>query len=140
MSEFVLHFDGSCFPNPNGLAACGYVIKKDGVVISKTATKIGVGPYSNNYAEFYGVYLGLLEINQIVQPKDKIFVRGDSKLAINVMAKRFRASSDKLYYPAYVLADEQTRKLRSIYCTVSFDWIPRAMNSEADELSKYNRV
>jgi ribonuclease HI len=139
MSEYVLNFDGSCYPNPNGMAACGYVIKKDGVTISKVACKIGVGPFSNNYAEFYGTYLGLLDIAQIAVKSDKIFVRGDSQLAINVFKKKFRAKSESLYYPAYEKADEQIRALRNRGCYVTFDWIPRAMNSDADELSKYDR-
>jgi ribonuclease HI len=139
MSDFVLNFDGSCYPNPNGLAACGYVIKKDGVVISKQARKIGTGPYSNNYGEFYGAFLGMTEIAQLAQPKDRIFVRGDSQLAIKVLNKSFRPKPESLYFTAYELAAQALSDLRRMGCVVMLDWIPRELNKEADELSKYDR-
>jgi ribonuclease HI len=139
MSEYVLNFDGSISKNPGGFAACGYVLKKNGVIIDQEAYKIGEGPFSNNYAEFYGAYLGLQEARWLVEPKDKIFVRGDSQLAINVLAGRWKSDSLKLYYPAYEKADNITKLLRKMGCYVDFSWVPRKMNQEADELSKYDR-
>ncbi len=140
VSEFVLNFDGSCYPNPNGLAACGYVIKRNGIIVSRSAYKIGTGPYSNNYAEFYGAFMGLHEISALLaHPKDRIFVRGDSQLAINVLKKSYRPKAESLYFPAYQLAAKALNDLRGMGCTVMLDWIPRNLNTEADELSKYDR-
>jgi ribonuclease HI len=139
MSEYILNFDGSISKNPGGIAACGYVIKKDGVKYDSDAYVIGEGPYSNNYAEFYGAYLGLQYIYFIAQPNDKIFIRGDSQLAINVLAGKWKSDSLKLYYPAYEKADNMTKLLRKMGCYVDFSWVPRKMNQEADELSKYDR-
>ena len=139
MSEYILNFDGSISKNPGGFAACGYVLKKNGVVVKEEAYKIGEGPFSNNYAEFYGAYLGLQYVTQLVEPKDKIFIRGDSQLAINVLAGKWKSDSLKLYYPAYEKADSMTKLLRKMGCYVDFSWIPRKMNQEADELSKYDR-
>jgi ribonuclease HI len=139
MSEYILNFDGSISKNPGGIAACGFVFKKDGVKYDSTSYIIGEGPYSNNYAEFYGAYLGLQYIYFIAQPKDKIFVRGDSQLAINVLAHKWKSDPLKLYYPAYEKADNVTKALRKMGCYVDFSWVPRKQNMEADELSKYNR-
>ena len=140
MSEYILNFDGSISKNPGGIAACGFVFKKDGVVYDSMSHKIdGNGPFSNNYAEFYGAFMGLSYIHLLAQPKDKIFVRGDSQLAINMLAHKWKSDPLKLYYPAYEKADNVTKALRKMGCYVDFGWVPRAFNKEADELSKYNR-
>ena len=138
MSEYLLHFDGSISKNPNGIAAYGYVIKKDGVFFNSGSACLGSGPYSNNYAELYGAFKGLEDISRFAKAGDKIFVRGDSQLAIYLMQKKYRPKSQSLYFPAFKLADAQIRKLRHT-CPVMFDWIPRKMNQEADELSKWDR-
>jgi ribonuclease HI len=139
MSDYVLHFDGSISKNPNGIAAYGYVVRKNGEIWADGSESLGSGPYSNNYAELYGAYKGLEIISQHVEPGDRIFVRGDSQLAINLLHRRFRARQDKLYYPAYKLADTLIRKLRNeLKCFVSFEWLPRELNQEADKLSKWN--
>ena len=52
--------------------------------------------------------------------------------------KKYRAKSDKLYYPAFKLAERQVKKLRNSCCVVDFLWIPREMNKEADKLSKWD--
>ena len=142
MSEYVLNFDGSCGPrNPGGKAAYGYVILKDGFPLHEGSGKLNGGPlYSNNYAEFYGLFKGLEYLKDIIEFSDKLFIRGDSQLTINVMRKRWRPKTDALYYEAYVLASQTLTRIRSQHIPVSLDWVPREYNRKADELSKYDRA
>jgi ribonuclease HI len=142
MSEYVLNFDGSCGPkNPGGTAAYGYTILKNGQPFEEDSLVIGSGSeYSNNYAEFYAVYKGLQKLYDIVEPNDKLFIRGDSLLVINVLRKKWRTKEEALYYPAFKLALQMLTGIRSKRILVSLDWIPRAMNQRADALSKYNKV
>ena len=138
MSEYLIHFDGSISKNPGGIAAYGYTIKKDGLFWKEGSECLGAGAFSNNYAELYGAYKGLEVVYRDAKEGDKVFVRGDSQLAIYLLQKRYRASSEKLYYPAFKLAETQTRALRNLKCPVDFSWVPREMNKEADKLSKWN--
>ena len=87
MSEYLIHFDGSISKNPNGIAAYGYTVKKNGKFFNEGSECLGSGPFSNNYAELYGAYKGLESISLVVEPGDKIFVRGDSQIAIYLLQK-----------------------------------------------------
>jgi ribonuclease HI len=139
MSNIVLHFDGSCGPvNPGGTAAYGFVVTVDGVEVKHDHAVIGTGPnYSNNYAEFYAVYKGLEYVNQIIKSNDMLFIKGDSKLVINILKKKWKVRHKTgFYYPAYKLAAQELLFLRESDIAVFLDWIPREDNTIADKLSK----
>lgn len=141
MRHYTLHFDGSCGPkNPAGMAAYGYILSPPILPAINGMGKCGLG-LGNNYAEFYAVYQGLLAMSREITGDSTytLSVRGDSKLVIEIMNKKWRAKGDKLYQPAYELAKEALRALRNKGVTVFFDWVPRAMNQQADDLSKYRR-
>ena len=141
MSEYVLSFDGSCGPsNPDFYGGWGFTVQKDGAGMCQEAGKLYTGSLlSNNYSEFYGLYKGLAFVKLLLKPSDKLFIRGDSQLVINVMCKKWSANVTKMYYPAYIFAYKELREIRSRHIPVSMDWIPREMNKKADELSKYDR-
>lgn len=134
MSEYVLNFDGSCAVNPGPNAGWGYTIKKDGQFFRKDSGELAGRTYSNNYAEFFALYQGLLFLEPKIGRTDKLFVRGDSQLVIKIMQNRWKAK-EGLYKDAYILAKEVVSKIRLCYTPVSFDWVPREMNTEADALS-----
>jgi len=135
MSDFVLHFDGSCGPkNPGPHAGYGYTSTKDGVSFAKDSGELKDATFSNNYAEFHALYKGLEHIGPILTQSDRLFIRGDSQLVINVMSKRWRAK-DGIYYPAYLNAAKELTRIRSKNIFVSIDWVPREMNTQADALS-----
>lgn len=147
MENYTLYFDGSCGPtNPGGTAAYGYALYQHGEILGSGTGIIGCGSgMSNNLAEFMAVAHGLDEFNSYKYARfnigrsirDAIInVRGDSRLVINVMSKKWRARSDKLYYPGFEAADERVRRLRRNGISISFDWIPRELNQECDRLSK----
>lgn len=136
-TDYSINFDGSCKKNPGPIAGYGYVIKKNGFDFKSHSEMLPANQiYSNNYSELYAIYKALEFINK-QGDATSVFVRGDSKLAINLMKKRYRCKNpDKIYYNAYVLAVEQLNLLRSNNTIVMFDWIPRELNSEADKLSR----
>ena len=135
---WTLHFDGSCAPkNPESVAAFGWILESNGQTIGSGHDIIGPN-LGNNYAEFYGLYQGFLAMSRIIgEERGGILqVRGDSKLVIQIMNKHWRATSDKLYFPAYKLALQELISLRKKGLTVFLDWIPREQNTETDKLSK----
>lgn len=136
MSEYVLNFDGSCGPlNPGTSAGWGYTIKKDGVFLKEDCGYLSGQLFSNNYAEFHALYEGLKYLLTILNKSDKVFIRGDSQIVVNIMGRKWHGKADKIYYPAYVLANKTLTSVRSGNVYVSIDWVPRKLNTEADSLS-----
>lgn len=54
--EGVLHFDGSCWPNPGPNSKCGFILRF-GMRIVESTSHLGQG--TNNTAEYYGVIRGM---------------------------------------------------------------------------------
>jgi ribonuclease HI len=138
MSNITLHFDGSALTNPDGMAAYGYHISVDNKEHSRGSGTIGYD-LGNNYAEFYAIYKGLEKVNTFIKQGDTLFVKGDSLLIINILKKRWKTRPYRLYYPAFELAHAELQRIREKDVTVFLDWIPRAENALADELSKENK-
>lgn len=140
MRIFTLHFDGSCGPkNPGGTAAYGYAISETGkeVPVETGHGIIGSGPaMSNNLAEFTALAEGLLAFSKLLLINPFLQVKGDSKLVINVMNKRWQPKPDKLYYPAYERASHILHLLRIRGVQVTFDHVYREQNQLCDDLSK----
>ena len=149
MANYKLFFDGSCGPkNPGGTAAYGFALMGEGLEapLEYGAGVIGSGPgMSNNVAEFHALLKGFEAFNRVrvltSDRYDNLHVHGDSKLVIEVMSRRWKAKPDKLYFETYALADGWLSDLRKDRARVSFDWIPREMNTICDDLSKaHNRA
>lgn len=137
MDHFTLHFDGSCWPNPNGVAAFGFVLSHQGSVIDSGHGVIAEGQgTSNNMAEFCSLYKGLQSFLTKVEGTAHLKVYGDSNLVVQIMNRKWGAKKDKAYWPAYDSALSLTKRIRNRGCTVTFDWIPREQNVECDKLSK----
>lgn len=141
MSEFTLHFDGSCWPNPGGTAAYGYTLDdQNGVEVAAESGVTGTSPkMSNNVAEFDALCKGFERTldSGLLKRGDKLHVRGDSNLVIQIMSDNWRANADKLYHPYYVRAFAAYAKLDVLAgVEIDFTWIPRADNQRCDDLSK----
>jgi ribonuclease HI len=126
-----VYFDGLCYPkNPGGVAAYGYVVYRDGEQIWRGFGGVGEGRgMTNNVAE----YEGLMAAAQWLVDEgveDKILIKGDSELVVKQMKGEYRVSSatSKKYVP------EIKRLLQGK--DVSFLWVPREENEEADGLSR----
>jgi ribonuclease HI len=124
-------FDGCCEPkNPGGHAAYGALVKVDGEVKFSSGEYVGFGSgISNNVAEYAGVACVLREIAKY---EGKAIIRGDSKLVINQLSRRWKIHGG-MYVPYYKIALDL---LKPIENRVKFEWVRRDFNSECDELSK----
>ena len=127
----IVYFDGLCYPqNPGGVAAYGYLIYRDNEPIWKGFGAVGEGRgMTNNVAEYEGLLAAARWLND-EGIDEKIEIRGDSELVIKQMKGEYRISSatSKRYVP-------QIKKLLEGK-EVSFRWVPREENEEADRLSR----
>lgn len=126
--------DGACEPiNPGGTGSIGIVVKYQGKLL-KGKKVIGAGPQiSNNVAE-YSALLSFLEWYVNNKHLEKVAIKSDSKLVVNQMSGLWRVN-DGLYFPVY----QRCKNLMDLYQLknrISFEWIPREQNAEADRLSK----
>jgi ribonuclease HI len=142
--NLTIHFDGSCWPNPGGLAKYGFTVRStDGKINHRGYGVIGNNErMSNNHAELYAMAEGLEWAIALMrlQKLSAIIVIGDSQVAVRLMDGGYRARNWKLYYPQYVRAKIAQEYLESYTCTVKFEWCPREMNQECDDLSKMPEI
>lgn len=134
--EFMIeaYFDGLCEPkNPGGVATYGFVVFRDGKRAHE-GSGLAATPYSegatNNVAEYTGVLKALEWLVEQGLEKEKILVRGDSDLIIKQLKGEYKVKSP-LLAPLY----KKARELAFRFPSLSFEWIPREQNREADKLT-----
>jgi ribonuclease HI len=130
--------DGLCEPkNPGGTACYGYVIKRDGETVDKDYGVIGTGEgMTNNVGEYTALIRALEKIRSLELIKEKIIVRSDSKLVAFAMGiDPSTGRSWKIKGP-HVLPLFDKAKTLARGMDITFKWIPREENKEADELSR----
>ena len=130
-----IYVDGLAEPNP-GIGTFGFVVYKDGKEMKRGHGFDG-NPVSNNHAEYVGLIAALRSVTGLED--EEIVVKSDSKMLVNQMSglwkvskKAFRNKSEGAYVDKYLEARELGVRFRRI----SFLWVPRERNSEADELSR----
>jgi len=128
-----LYFDGSCEPvNPGGNMGYGTLIKfGDRVLFQNSECVPAAATNSNNVAEYMSLVRGLEWLIANKYQNEPIIVRGDSQLVIRQMAGDWRAKGGR-YFSAY----KQAVALAAQFTDISFEWIPRAENADADNLSR----
>ncbi len=119
--------DGGSRGNP-GPAGYGAVVKEaaTGEVLLERAESLGVT--TNNVAEYSGLIAGLQAAAELGAAH--VDVRMDSKLVVEQMSGRWQIKNAGLR----PLAAEAAKLVRR-FDTVTFDWIPRERNSDADALA-----
>jgi ribonuclease HI len=135
-------FDGACWPNPNGHAASGALIKNNGQIVFRHSEYIGNENTSNNVAEYHGL-IAVLKFLLQENIQDAV-VYGDADMIIKQMngvwkagrlTKKERSGKvpirPRYYLPYYQQAIELRRQLPRVRLV----WIRRHLNSQADELS-----
>ncbi|MFC7402612.1 reverse transcriptase-like protein [Citricoccus sp. GCM10030269] len=119
--------DGGSRGNP-GVAGYGALVRdpRTGAVLDIDARPLGTA--SNNVAEYSGLIAGL-EMARRIDPEARVHVKLDSKLVVEQMSGRWKIKH----------ADMQklATRARAILPTekVTYQWIPRAQNKDADLLS-----
>jgi len=135
--------DGACEPvNPKGTASYGLVIKQNGNLLYSESKIVGKGEgYSNNVAEYSGLIAflkWLLTTGKLsslaILDYDYATIRSDSLMLINQMSGAWRVKQG-MYVPYYHQAIDFINT-HGLYHHLTFKWIPREENWEADNLSK----
>jgi ribonuclease HI len=134
-------FDGLTEPrNPGGIACYGvYIMNMDTLDVNKIKGYIGEGPgMSNNVAEYSGLVAlleWLIENGFNVDPH-VVEIAGDSQLVINQINGAWRVKGG-MYLNTYLKAKNLLKQFSN---KLTFTWIPREKNEEADQLSKESYV
>ncbi|GHH73948.1 putative phosphoglycerate mutase [Kitasatospora indigofera] len=125
--RFIVEADGGSRGNP-GPAGYGAVVRDGdtGLIIAEAAEFIGHA--TNNVAEYKGLIAGLRAAREI-DPGAEVDVRMDSKLVVEQMSGRWKIKHPDMQPLA---AEAKTVLPRG---QVSYTWIPRERNKDADRLA-----
>jgi ribonuclease HI len=129
LEEAKLYTDGGSRGNP-GDSACAFVIcKMDDTVVEKSGYYMGTA--TNNQAEYQGQIKGLERCRDL--GIDKVQLHSDSQLVVNQMNGFYKVKNQELA-PLH----QQLKELADSFEKVTFHYIPRALNAEADK--EVNRI
>ena len=125
--KFKGFFDGASAGNPGHIGIGFVVFSEKNTKVFSESKYIGIG--TNNEAE-YQALIGLLKF-AVENGIKNLAVYGDSKLVINQMNKEWavRAVNLQKFF-------QEAQELLSNFDEVSFQWVPRNKNNQADELAK----
>ena len=131
----ILYFDGLCEPkNPGGVATYGYVLYDDKRKISEECGVVGAGMFgddvSNNVAEYTAMICGMAHLLHTGY-RGRLTVHGDSQLIIRQMKGEYKVRAKRL-----IPLHKRSLALKGDFQTVTFEWVPREANEEADQLSR----
>ncbi len=128
-----VYFDGLCEPtSPGGVATYGYVVCMNGKKLKDEWAFVADGRgTSSNLAEYAGLAAALRWLLTNGYKEQEVEVRGDSRQVVAQMNANWRARRS-LYVPKH----EEMRKLREEFREITFRWVPREENTEADRLSR----
>lgn len=124
---YKLYFDGASRNNPGPAGYGGVIYNEDGDEVAIYYDKFSK-PQTNNYAEYFAVYSGLLVA--IDSDIKKLEVYGDSNLVIQQLNKKWKVKSEnlrELYNKCVDLIDK--------FDTITFQHVLRKYNKRADELA-----
>lgn len=126
MTDLIVEADGGSRGNP-GIAGAGALVRdRQGTLLAVKAVPLGKA--SNNVAEYTGLIAGL-ELARQIDPGASVEVRMDSKLVVEQMSGRWKIKHEDMKR----LAQEASQILSPLQ--VTYTWIPRAENADADRLS-----
>lgn len=127
-----VYFDGACEPvNPGGVAAYGFIVRKDEKEIYRESKIVAEGPTaSNNVAEYNGLLNALRWLYSNGHREERIVCMGDSKLVVEQINGRWGMNKG-LYIPWAIKCKDALK----YFVDISFEWVPRISNI-ADDVSK----
>ncbi|WP_191089938.1 reverse transcriptase-like protein [Nesterenkonia ebinurensis] len=127
MTDLIVEADGGSRGNP-GIAGAGALVRDpQGEVLAAAAVPLGRRA-SNNVAEYTGLIEGL-KLAREINPDAYVEVRMDSKLVVEQMSGRWKIKHEDMKR----LAQEASQILSPMQ--VTYTWIPRDENGDADRLS-----
>jgi ribonuclease HI len=121
-----VYSDGAARGNPGPAGAGAVLLDTQGRVVDRLGKYLGV--QTNNYAEYMGLLLGLKRARALGAREVEVFA--DSELMIRQLGGQYAVKSPTLK-PLF----EQARALLGEFTRVKLVHGPRAMNTDADEMS-----
>lgn len=125
--ELTVHTDGGSRGNP-GPSAVGVVIESGTTPLAALGIYIGVG--TNNTAEYQAVITALSWIQEHGKDVTKISFFLDSQLVVSQLTGVYAVKHPDMKK----LKTQVDHLLVSLPCPVSFSYVPRAQNKQADFL------
>lgn len=149
-SEIIIYTDGGAIGNP-GPAAIGIIIKQQTSKIKKQAISLPlagfdnspsekkyseyIGETTNNQAEYQALIFALKKTKSIIGKKkskdSKVKCFSDSQLLVNQLNGEYKIL-DKGLQSLFI----EVWNLKQEFKNISFNYIPREENKEADKLVK----
>ncbi len=125
----IVQIDGLSQPTNPGTGTYGFTIHERG---RKLAEGNGLAGYSvtSNYAEYTALVEALKKLKQLGIEGD-ILVRSDSQLLVGQMSKGWKVKGG-----AYIAKLKEAKDLIREFGSISFEWIPREKNGDADLLTR----
>lgn len=128
--------DSSIEPfNPGGIVAWAYIVK-DGknLVHQEAGISVKGGELAtNNIGEYHAVIAALLWLIKLPETKRQpVIIKSDSQLIVNQCSGLWECRDEKLVPLHAMVIKAKNRYGRA----VTFQWIPREKNTEADALSR----
>jgi ribonuclease HI len=121
-----IYVDGAAKGNP-GKSGIGVIIRDDkGKVLAEISKYIGVS--TNNVAEYTALIFGLQEA--LILKATGVLVYSDSELMVNQLNGRYKVKD-----PGLKRLNLQIDHLRRGFKEISFEYISREENKEADRLA-----
>ena len=121
--------DGLSLPSNPGTGTYGYVIYDGAKKLAEGRGLAGVD-VTSNYAEYTALVEALRKLKQLGVEGD-ILVKSDSKLVVGQMAEGWKVKGG-----SYVGKLKEARDLVRDFGLITFQWIPREQNQEADLLTR----
>jgi len=132
MTTATFYIDGACEPiNPGGVATWGWVGYWNGKRVRHAHGVVGEGAgMTNNVAEYAALVYAFRHLKEKGYDAE-LEIKSDSQLVVNQMSGRWGVKSESIRR-----AYEEAKELEKSFKKVTYKWIPREQNEEADALSK----
>ena len=118
--------------NPGGVATYGYRVIRDGKLLAEDSGVIGEGPgMTNIVAEYEALAQVLSYLVKMNMTGEAVEIRSDNKMLVNQMKGEW-----KVHGGAYLQYHDKARLLASNFPRISYKWVPRDSNAEADALTR----
>ena len=129
------YIDGLVEPRNPGTGTFAYVIYEGNKRLAEGSGLAG-REVTSNYAEYTALAEALKKLKALGLEGD-VLIRSDSQLLIGQMSKGWKVKGGM-----YVEKLKEAKDLMRDFGSVSFEWVPREQNSEADLLTKvaYEKV
>lgn len=125
----VVYIDGLAMPSNPGTGTFGFVVYEAG---RKLVESSGLAGYevTSNFAEYTALEEALKKLKELRIEGD-VVVKSDSKLLVGQMSEGWKIKGGM-----YVTKLKAVRDLIKEFGSITFEWIPREKNQEADLLTR----